>query len=217
MNGYCHFSFKAADWKGIFGEIESYLGNDFYNINFVGKQEDMNILMDNAPENISIFFKPPVVPKKKHQVPISDNISSVSNSLKENIPHDMNDTKGKAMGLINGAKKDYYEMQQKDSGLLFFGKIAAAVAIVGCVIFIIKMSRLFMLFSLVPVIIFAVLAFNKQYKSLAISTIIVSLVLGIASWIIITIRWNMFWNGLSNDIDDAMEGVNEALDILNGK
>lgn len=61
------FSFKAADWKGIFGEIESYLGNDFYNINFVGKQEDMNILMDNAPENISIFFKPPVVPKKKHR------------------------------------------------------------------------------------------------------------------------------------------------------
>lgn len=126
----------------------------------------------------------------------------------------MNDTKGKAMGLINGAKKDYYEMQQKDPNLLLFGKIAAAVAIVGCVIFIIKMSRLFMLFSLVPVIIFAVLAFNKQYKNLAIATIIVSAVLGIASWIIITIRWNMLWNGVANDINDAMEGVNEGFEDI---
>lgn len=213
------FSFKAANWQGIFGEIESYLGNDFYSISFVGKQEDMKILMENAPDNISIFYKPKAVSKKTSQ---SQTQSMKNNgqtqgkapSSAESAPFSKltpNSIKGNANGLISGAKIEFAEMNNREPGILLFGKIAVITAAICCIVFTIFMSRFLMILSIIPAIVFCVLSFTKGYKKLAICTFAAVMILAVISWIIVTIRWHMAFK----DIGDSFDDFNDTLDDVN--
>ena len=214
------FSFKAAEWLGIFGEIESYLGNSFYNISFVGNQEDMKLLIDNAPEYVNVFYKPQVVSKKKPpQLNTAESVQTQSAAPEtENTrlsKPDLNNINGIANGLIGGAKSEYFEMQNNDSGMLLFGKIAVIIAVICCIVFTIFMSRFLMILSVIPAVVFCVLAFTKGYKKLAICTFIVCIVLAVISWIIITIRWRMAFKDAFGDLDDAFSDANEAFKEAN--
>lgn len=216
------FAYKDTEWKGIFAEIEDYLGINTYSIRFVGKLEDMYLIMDNCPENIDITYRVPIVQKNTQCTEVSkvDNtittkVDSAPKQEKQSIKPDTTIPKTKTKGFIRGIKNDYLKMKENDSGLLLYGKIALAVALVGCVIFVfILMSRLFMLISLVPAIVFAILAFKGKYKNIGIATLILCLILAIASWVIITIRWTMFWSDLGSDLDDAFDESKDALDAI---
>ena len=59
------FSYENIEWKGIFTEIDEFLGTDSYSIQFIGNPDDMRVLMDNSPPNINITYKKTVIPKKK--------------------------------------------------------------------------------------------------------------------------------------------------------
>ena len=208
------FSFKIAEWKGIFGEIEEYLGNDSYSISFVGNPDDMNILMDNAPANISIYYKPPVVPQK-HTPPqssISDNLQPQNTSQTENktsLPN-MNNIRSESTGFISGAKAEQMQMKSSDSGLLMFGQIATIAAVICCIIFTVFMSRFMMILSIIPSIVFCILAFLKGYKKLAICTLSVILIFAIASWIIVSIRWAKAINDIGESLNESFSSINDV-------
>lgn len=217
------FSFKDAEWKGIFTEIASFLGTNSYSIQFMGKSDDMRVIMDNCPENIDVTYKPPIVPKKKTQPAVSKPTNTVSPKVSAEPKHEnqyqkpnMKVIKGNAKGLINGAKIDYQKMQKNDSGLLLFGKIAVIVAVICCIVFTIYMSRFLMILSVIPSIVFCVLAFTKDYKKLAVSTFIVCILLAIISWIIITIRWNIALKELDDIFDDMNDTMNDINDVFAG-
>lgn len=213
------FSFKAADWQGIFGEISNYLGNDFYSISFVGNTEDMKILMDNAPDNINIYYKPKVTSANKSkpkQTATEDSSQILNKSSQPSEPiqftkPNLNDIKGGFGGFIAGAKVDYDEMTEKESGILMFGKISVIIAVLCTILFTIFMSRLLMLLSIIPAIVFGILAFTKGYKKLAVCTIAICVILAVLSWTIITIRWRMTFK----DIDDAFDDLNDSFDDVN--
>lgn len=230
------FAFKAASWDGIFGEIEKYIGNDFYSISFVGNQEDMKILMENAPNNISIFYKPQVLPQKKVQQSVEATSNIVKNTitntskldngyqeesstsiLKDNDT-DQNPTKFELknlslnkiklyiMELIKGAKNDYHEMNRCDSGLLTFGKVAVVIALICCVLFTIYSFRLMVILCALPSMIFCFLAYTKGYKKISICTFIVCFLIAFIGWLIITIRLHI----IMNEIDDAFKDIADS-------
>lgn len=212
------FTYKDAEWNGIFAEIESFLGTNSYSIQFMGDSEDMRIIMDNCPQNIDVTYKPPVVPKKKTQLAVpkpinTDSVKATVELKPENQYQkpDLKDIKGNAKGLISGAKIDYKKMQERDSGILMFGKIAVIAAAICCIVFTIFMSRLLMILSVVPAIVFCVLAFTKGYKKLAVCAFILCVSLAIISWIIVTIRWHI----ALKDINDTFDDVNDAFDQAN--
>lgn len=224
------FTFKDIEWKGIFKEIESFLGINSYSIQFIGCFEDMRIIMDNCPQNVDITYKTPVVPKKKTQPVVSKsaNTNSTNDSaeLKQENQYQkpvLKDIKGNTKGLINEAKIDYQKMQEKDSGLLMFGKIAVIIVVICCIVFTVFMSRFLMILSVIPAIVFCVLAFTKDYKKLAVCTFIVCILCVIISWIIITVRWNIAlkeindtFDDINNNFDDMNDIFNQANDVLNG-
>ena len=48
--------FRDIKWEGIFKEIENEVNTDIYTIRFMGKQEDMKVLMDACPQNVDIVY-----------------------------------------------------------------------------------------------------------------------------------------------------------------
>lgn len=88
---------RGIQWNGVFNEIERLLGTDIYTLYFVGEQKFMELLIDNCPETISIFYKDPQVANPVHNSKMSasaaskitlDNISNVAGkalkTIKEN-------------------------------------------------------------------------------------------------------------------------------------
>lgn len=57
------FSIRDIKWDGIFDELAKIIGVDTYNINFEGDQTFMEMLIDNCPEGINIFYH--TSPKKE--------------------------------------------------------------------------------------------------------------------------------------------------------
>ncbi len=57
--------FKVAnfEWKGIFEELNEFIGSEIYSIQFAGNQSDMKMLIDNCPDKVNISYKPPVIQK----------------------------------------------------------------------------------------------------------------------------------------------------------
>ena len=58
------FSNDVTEWKGIFAEIDNFLGTNSYSIQFMGNTDDMRILMDNSPGGINITYRTPAALKK---------------------------------------------------------------------------------------------------------------------------------------------------------
>lgn len=51
------FSIRSFQWNGIFTELENEVGTDVYTIYFVGELEFMNILINDCPANVNIFYR----------------------------------------------------------------------------------------------------------------------------------------------------------------
>ena len=194
------FSFKENEWKGIFTEIEDFLGTGSFSIQFMGKLEDMNVLMDHCPEEVNITYKPPTVPKKKNitsapkeQVPNIQNSGKESQDMIVIKKPDMNEVKSQAKGLLQGAKNDYLEMQDKDLGLLLFGMLAFMLMIICAVVcatvnalaFVPSFALGLLLVSFGPNLIFCILSFTKGYKKISRLTLILSAILVIIPFLIV--------------------------------
>ena len=232
------FSFKAAVWGGIFSEIEKYIGNDFYIIYFIGNPEDMKILMENAPKNIGIFYKPQPNIKLKSQQTIerSSSISQDKSIDKTNINIEANNKTSpnqsisdmfstgignKWLGLngikrlIQEAKNDYQEMNQNDSGLLTFGKVSVVIAVICCVLFTIYSLRLLVILSALPAIIFCFLAYTKGYKKLSICTFTICFIIALIGWLIITIRIHIAMKEINDAFNDLADSWDKQADDMN--
>lgn len=216
------FSFRDTEWKGLFAEIEQFLDIGSYSIQFMGQADDMQIIMDNCPENINVTYKAPAVPKKKTSPVVSQNINNtaeqkptLSTPPKQISKPNLNNIKGNAKGLLNEAKAEYSEMKSNNHGMLLFGQIAVIAAAICCILFTILMSRFLMILSIIPAIVFSVLSFVKGYKKLAVCSFAAVLIVAVISWIIITIRWNIALKELEDSLSDFNDSLDDYNDFLN--
>lgn len=210
------FQVNGIIWNGIFAELESYIGGRAYSIQFVGKKEDMQYIEEQCPEFVELKFKEPISSAPKPAAPKNDN-NDLSAKFNIKVP-DTDVAKNKLAKLIIDIKKEYVELCANESKLAVFGRVACVIAVICCIIFTIFMSRLLMILSIIPAIIFCVLAFTKGYKRLAVSTFAVCILLAVISWIIINIRWHLAFKDIEDsfdDINDALEDANDALGGMN--
>ena len=68
---------RDLSWKGIFKELEDFIGIDVYSIQFVGKQELMTPLINECPKNVDITFRSPNLASK-------NNSPKITNPMKNN-------------------------------------------------------------------------------------------------------------------------------------
>lgn len=68
---------RDLSWKGIFKELEDFIGIDVYCIQFVGKQELMNPLINECPKNVDITFRSTSFTSK-------NNSPKITNQMKNN-------------------------------------------------------------------------------------------------------------------------------------
>lgn len=68
---------RDLSWKGIFKELEDFIGIDVYSIQFVGKQELMTPLINECPKNVDITFRSPSLASK-------NNSPKITNPMKNN-------------------------------------------------------------------------------------------------------------------------------------
>lgn len=52
-------SIRELKWNGIFKELSDHIGTDMYTVHFVGSPEFMRLLIDHAPEDVSVFYRDP--------------------------------------------------------------------------------------------------------------------------------------------------------------
>lgn len=78
------FQFRDVKWDGIFQELERFIGTDLYTIQFVGEQDDMKELMKTCPENVDIFFKPPVAEPQSNNS-VAHDATKARGNLRQNF------------------------------------------------------------------------------------------------------------------------------------
>lgn len=91
---------REIRWDGIFKELEKAIGTDIYTLYFIGEQKFMELLIDNCPENVNIFYRDPKLAGQTHKSQVSanavsnlaskvtgDNISAVTSKAIKTIKH----------------------------------------------------------------------------------------------------------------------------------
>ena len=56
---------RGFEWKGIFRELEDFIGTDEYNIRFMGEQDFMKPLMDACPNGVNVTYRVALKQDKK--------------------------------------------------------------------------------------------------------------------------------------------------------
>lgn len=71
---------RDLNWNGIYKELENYIGIDVFNIQFVGKQEFMKLLVQNCPKNIDVTYRMPnnISGKNKSKIFNSNDTSKIN-------------------------------------------------------------------------------------------------------------------------------------------
>lgn len=98
---------RDLNWQGIFKELEDFIGIDIYNIQFVGKQEFMKLLVENCPPTVDVTYRMPNnigTGNKKETVNLKfsntaksesklnvQNISAVSGQVKDKMKQEISD------------------------------------------------------------------------------------------------------------------------------
>lgn len=55
---------RDLQWKGIFEELEEFIGTDIFTVYFVGNQEFMKLLIDRCPKSVDVFYRDPKIAEK---------------------------------------------------------------------------------------------------------------------------------------------------------
>ena len=95
-------SIRDLQWNGIFKELEDFIGTDMFTVHFVGNPEFMELLMDQAPADVSVFYRDPQVLNKLSRAKVpghvatnplskvnTENISQVAKKAAETIKEGM--------------------------------------------------------------------------------------------------------------------------------
>lgn len=215
------FPYCYAKWDGIFKEIENYLGTNSYSIKFIGKTDDMQILMNCCPENINITYKAPMPKQKKAALPVPQTPIKENHANQQITPEykpqiSATGINGKALAFSAEAKKEYAELKRIEPGIELFGKISVIIAALSFIIFVILMPIKFMvILAAVPAMIFSILIYTKGYKKLALATGIAVIVLTIIAVIIIKIRWNIAFKDFNDNMDETFDIMNDANEAIN--
>ena len=72
---------RDLSWKGIFKELEDFIGIDVYSIQFVGKQELMTPLINECPKNVDITFRSPNLASKNNSPKITNPMKNNNNAV----------------------------------------------------------------------------------------------------------------------------------------
>ena len=72
---------RDLSWKGIFKELEDFIGIDVYSIQFVGKQEFMTPLINECPKNVDITFRSPNLASKNNSPKITNPMKNNNNAV----------------------------------------------------------------------------------------------------------------------------------------
>lgn len=210
------FSNNGIEWKGIFAEIEDFIGTNTYAIQFMGNTDDMRIIMDNSPGGINITYKTPVASKKRvTPVPSKSTVTAPAvqpaQSIKtsQQIKSGEYTFKDKVIGLLLGAKEEFIKLKTEDNNLFLFGVISLALVVVARFIqmIFIKESILIQL-TIFPVAAFSVFAYKKDYKMLAVAALVSVLLFSYIAYTIYVQR------DIARTFDEADEAFDDALDAL---
>lgn len=229
------FSFRDVKWNGIFHEIESFLGTDSYSIQFVGRSEDMNYLIDNCPNNINISYRAPVV-SKKNNPPIStpSNIKTSDNQTQTNPtnkmqPIDYFTSKKGIKQLFSEIKIEYNQLKSQEANIHLFGIIACLTYIISSIICMIgyftslafgSLYTLFIIldwietFSFFAVIIYGIAAFLKGKKKLAICLFSLLLIFVGLKFMIESIYDEITTQKDLQEMDDALDDLDDFWDDI---
>lgn len=212
------FSNNGIEWKGIFAEIEEFIGTNTYAIQFMGNPDEIRIIMDNCPQNgnINISYKEPIIPKKKSPVlDIKETVKNTTlsrNPISNNSKPNLNAVKGKTKGFISNAKKEGTELKTKEPYIFLFGQISVILAVVCCLLSILIVTPGLLILSIIPAIVFSILIFTKGYKKLAICTFLLVLIIAIISFILVYIRWDKEMNDFDDDFEDDAKKLDPLFD-----
>ncbi len=139
---------RGIQWDGIFTELEKYLNSKTYTITFIGKQSDMDILLNNCPDNVSIFYRDPKVARMMNESKAAENseegpdFKAVADSFSEGAKK-IKDTVNSAISGDETSADDAFaesvveETQDSELGT-FIGKyfiIVCAVVLIVILIF----------------------------------------------------------------------------------
>ncbi len=120
------------EWKGLFSEIEDYLGHTGYTVSFVGNSEDIRCLVDACPENVDLSYKPSKLnTAKASSTAMTEAVSTSAIAIKETVS-------ATAKPLLDTAKEKMQNGSETMTvGTLTFTKIRVAkiLILIGLVCF----------------------------------------------------------------------------------
>ncbi len=81
------FRIREFQWNGIFTELENEVGADVYTIYFVGELEFMNILINDCPASVNIFYRDSKIvnPAIRTKTISKDDIANISETAQKKI------------------------------------------------------------------------------------------------------------------------------------
>lgn len=95
---------RGMEWKGIFKELEEFIGTDEYNIQFMGDQELMKPLLDECPSGVNVTYRMPV---RQSKAPEAGTASSGAD--KAILEGETAKASGTAAGVGQAAKREFSE------------------------------------------------------------------------------------------------------------
>ena len=89
---------RELRWDGLFKELEKSIGTDIYTLYFVGEQKFMELLIDNCPENVNIFYRDPKITSQAYKTQSAANaVSNIASKVNED---NISAVKNKAINAI---------------------------------------------------------------------------------------------------------------------
>jgi len=203
------FQINNIVWNGIFEELENYIGTDAYSLNLVGKKEDMSCLAEKCPEVVELNFKTPrassfksVSPINNYNKPSTENESSSNPmpttfyseppspqipppSIESKSPNLVNYNSNNRFSLFKDGMREFNNLSSEHHGVATYGKIAATISILNCVIALFIHLHFLLFISIILTLIFIVLILTDGYKKLTLTVVCLLLIPEVVELIIL--------------------------------